>query len=163
MTEVLTGGCQCGAVRYALDMTPFGVHVCHCRMCQKAVGGPFAVICPILKTSFRLTRGEISYFHSSAIARRGFCRDCGTPLSFDYPDAEDMGVLVGSLDHPEKVPPIIQYGNESRVPWYNHLNELPGTHPTYAVDPNGMLEKISRSNRQHPDRDTEVWPPEIVS
>jgi hypothetical protein len=163
MTEVLTGGCQCGAIRYALDMVPFGVHVCHCRMCQKAVGGPFAVICPILKTSFRLTRGTISYFHSSAVARRGFCRDCGTPLTFEYPDAEDMGVLVGSLDHPEQVPPIIQYGNESRVPLYQHLHELPGTHPTYAVDPNGMLEKISRSNRQHPDRDTQSWPLETIS
>ena len=36
---VATGGCQCGAVRYALYAMPEG-SVCHCRMCQKAVGGP---------------------------------------------------------------------------------------------------------------------------
>ena len=46
MTEkrarVHTGGCQCGAVRYALLAEPYDPHICHCRMCQKAFGGPFA-------------------------------------------------------------------------------------------------------------------------
>ena len=37
----LTGGCQCGAVRYRLDAAPTGASVCHCRMCQKAGGAPF--------------------------------------------------------------------------------------------------------------------------
>lgn len=91
-TVVLTGGCQCGAVRYALEEPPQNVHICHCRMCQKAVGGPFAIICPVMKPAFRLTRGAISYFRSSDVGRRGFCRDCGTPLTFDYPDGDDIGV-----------------------------------------------------------------------
>ena len=46
MTEarepVHTGGCQCGAVRYALYAEPTNPHVCHCRMCQKAFGNVFA-------------------------------------------------------------------------------------------------------------------------
>jgi hypothetical protein len=157
MGEVFTGGCQCGAVRYAVDLAPAGVHVCHCRMCQKAVGGPFAVICPVLKCHFRVTRGEMAFFSSSDVARRGFCRDCGTPLCFDYPDAEDIGLLAGTFDHPELFPPVIQYGNESRVPWYTELHRLPGDRPTYADDP-VMLSRISGSNRQHPDHDTADWP-----
>jgi hypothetical protein len=157
-TAVLTGGCQCGAVRYALDRQPENVHVCHCRMCQKAVGGPFAVICPVLKSAFRVTRGTISYFHSSDVARRGFCRDCGTPLTFEYPDADDVGVLGGTLDEPDRAPPVIQYGNESRVSWYGGLTTLPGDHPTYADNPQ-MLQRISSTNRQHPDHDTGHWTP----
>ncbi|UXN73340.1 GFA family protein [Devosia sp. A8/3-2] len=102
-------------MRYALDQQPQNVHVCHCRMCQKAVGGPFAIICPVQKTAFRVTRGTLSYFKSSDIARRGFCNVCGTPLTFDYPDADDLGVLVGTLDEPDRAPPENQYGNESRV------------------------------------------------
>lgn len=161
MSEVrLTGGCQCGAVRFAVTAQPEGVHVCHCRMCQKAVGGPFTVICPVQKTDFHVTRGEIAWFQSSALAQRGFCRDCGTPMIFDYPWAADIGVLAGAFDHPELVPPQVQYGNESRVPWYNHLNELPGDKPTYSVDPEGRLPRIKATNRQHPDHDTDVWPDE---
>ena len=153
---VLTGGCQCGAVRYALDQQPVNVHVCHCRMCQKAVGGPFAVICPVMKTHFRITRGEMSHFHSSDVARRGYCKDCGTPLTFEYPDAEDIGILAGTLDEPDRAPPENQYGNESRVSWYATLQKVPGDRPTYANNPE-MLHRISSTNHQHPDRDTEVW------
>jgi hypothetical protein len=68
--ERLSGGCQCGAVRFVCRSAPFNIHVCHCRMCQKAVGGPFAVICPVMKSDFEVTRGEIAWFHSSAVARR---------------------------------------------------------------------------------------------
>ena len=36
MSEVrLSGGCQCGAIRYEVTMQPEGVHVCHCRMSRK--------------------------------------------------------------------------------------------------------------------------------
>ena len=153
----LTGGCQCGAIRFSCDMAPDNIHVCHCRMCQKAVGGPFAVICPVLKSHFKVTRGSISWFKSSALARRGFCKECGTPMIFEYPEAPDIGVLAGCFDEPDRVPPVIQYGNESRVGWYRHLASLPGEAPTYSVDPEFYLPRITASNRQHPDHDTDAW------
>src|ERR1700709_2553502 len=95
----MTGGCQCGAVRYALFETPES-SVCHCRMCQKAVGGPFAALCRVKTTSFAWTRGEPASFQSSAAAERHFCARCGTPLTFHYLDAEAIEVTTGSLDHP---------------------------------------------------------------
>ena len=158
--NMLTGGCQCGAIRFACDLPPDNVHVCHCRMCQKAVGGPFAVICPVLKTHFRVTRGAFAWFASSDLAQRGFCRDCGTPMIFDYPEFPDIGVLAGCFDNPGAVPPVVQYGNESRVSWFADLTALPGTAPTYAVDPMGYLPRIAASNHQHPDHDTPHWTPQ---
>lgn len=127
-------------------------------MCQKAVGGPFAVICPVQKTAFRVTRGTISYFFSSDVARRGFCSACGTPLLFEYPDiGDDLGVLVGTLDEPDRAPPENQYGNESRVAWYGDLLKVPGERPTYADNPE-MRHRISSTSHQHPDHDTASWP-----
>ncbi|MGO8654417.1 GFA family protein, partial [Rhizobium ruizarguesonis] len=113
---------------------------------------------PVMKPAFRLTRGAISYFRSSDVGRRGFCRDCGTPLTFDYPDGDDIGVLVGTLDHPDRAPPENQYGNESRVSWYANLVQVPGERPTYADNPQ-MLHRISSTNHQHPDHDTDHWSP----
>lgn len=53
------------------------------------------MICSVLKTAFTITRGEISWFHSSDLARRGFCRDCGTPMIFD--DSEHLDCLWAAL------------------------------------------------------------------
>jgi hypothetical protein len=158
MSDTRTGGCQCGAVRYAVEGAPDNVHLCHCRMCQKAVGGPFAVICPVRKSAFRVTRGEIAWFASSDVARRGFCRDCGTPLIFDYPHDQGIGVLAGTLDRPDLVPPVIQYGTETRVPWFDHLPGLPGQ-PIDENDPEGVIQRVRATNHQHPDHDTADWPP----
>lgn len=117
-TPVATGGCQCGKVRYALYVTPENSHVCHCRMCQRATGGLFAALAGGPKSAFEWTRGEPAVFESSNLAQRGFCRDCGTPLSFSYNlSSARFYVTIGSLDEPEAAPIIKQYGIESRLSW----------------------------------------------
>ena len=44
MNHLREGGCQCGAVRYRATSLRQDAHICHCRMCQKAVGGAFAAL-----------------------------------------------------------------------------------------------------------------------
>ena len=65
---VLTGGCQCGAVRFALSAAPVKVSIYHCRMCQKAAGAPFASFADIELGDFAWTRGKPSAFRSSPSA-----------------------------------------------------------------------------------------------
>src|ERR1039458_9626487 len=76
---VATGGCQCGAVRYALYTAPEG-SVCHCRMCQKATGGLFAALAKVETADLVWTRGQPDAFRSSPAACRDFYAACGTPL-----------------------------------------------------------------------------------
>jgi hypothetical protein len=54
---VLTGGCQCGAVRYALYTEPTSADICHCRMCQKAVGNLFMAVAGVPEDQLVWTKG----------------------------------------------------------------------------------------------------------
>ena len=151
---VATGGCQCGAVRYALLSAPEG-SVCHCRMCQKAVGGPFAALAKLPKADVVWTRGRPAVFRSSASGMRGFCSGCGTPLTFAYDDAAHMEVTIGSLDDPAGAPPKRAFGVESRLRWVADL--LPGRLPETRSD---ELPARNRTSRQHPDQETTAdWKP----
>ena len=159
MAEVrIAGGCQCGAVRYALHETPSGPHICHCRMCQKAFGSFFAPLTGVPRDKFELTRGAMSTFASSDKVERGFCVKCGTPLSFRYLDSKRIAVSIGSLDDPAAVMPREQFGIESRMPWFAQLVVLPGDKTT-EMDAPELAAAIKNTSHQHPDHDTAVWPP----
>ena len=151
MNEQLhTGGCQCGAVRYAITGSLSNPHICHCRMCQKAFGNFFAALVGAKRENLAWTRGQPSVFKSSEVVERRFCSACGTPLSFSYDHADRISVSIGSLDHPEEAEPQFQFGIEGRVPFFNKLHELPGSRTEDDVPPE-LLEKLK--SRQHPDRD----------
>ncbi len=155
----ITGGCQCGAVRYALHSEPKYPHICHCRMCQKAFGSYFAALAGgVLKEEFEVTRGTIAKFKSSDEAERGFCAQCGTPLTFAFFTSKWIAASMGSLDHPEAIKPSIQYGIESRMPWFHELAGLPGEATEDDQSVPGRVEHIRATNHQHPDYDTDHWP-----
>jgi hypothetical protein len=146
----ITGGCQCGAVRYALSAKPTDGSICHCRMCQKAVGNYFAAFSGVKCDELTWTRGAPAIFKSSDLVERGFCRDCGTPLSFRYVDTDRIALTVGSFDDPAALEMEIQYGIESRLPAFATLHRLPGT----ATDADVPPERLARlASRQHPDYD----------
>lgn len=126
-TSSITGGCQCGAVRYAMHVERVEKpHVCHCRMCQRAVGNVFAALAGCAKDRLEWTKGQPAFFASSNLAKRGFCRDCGTPLTFAYdaPEAR-IYVTIGSLDDPSLAAIEVQYGVESRIPWVTFCEAVP--------------------------------------
>jgi hypothetical protein len=146
----LTGGCQCGGIRYRLDAAPGG-NICHCRMCQKAGGGPFMAFGGVPNASFVVTRGALSIYRSSDIAERGFCAACGTPLTYRMLGGQSVGVTLGSLDDPRAFAPEKQYGAESRLAWIAAALAAP------EISLSDWLKSkriASIGNRQHPDHET---------
>ncbi len=146
----LTGGCQCGAIRYRLDAEPRGANICHCRMCQKAGGAPFMAFTGVPTTQFVVTHGRIAIFASSDIAERGFCSACGTPLTYRGLNDHRISVTIGSLDEPNAVEPTIQLGIESRVNWLMGALGLRSMRTEEWMARNNI---VAIQNRQHPDRE----------
>jgi hypothetical protein len=120
-------------------------------MCQRAVGNLFMATAGVPLDRFAWTRGEPALFQSSSAAERGFCRDCGTPLTFRYLAKDAINVTLGSLDEPARARPIKQHGIESRLPWWRDLFELPGLTTEDDPPPGGLAALVSH---QHRDRDS---------
>ncbi|SIP92572.1 Uncharacterized conserved protein [Rhizobium sp. RU35A] len=157
MSAPLSGGCQCGAVRYRIRGVPANPHLCHCRMCQKAAGNYFLPLGWVARADFTLTRGEPAWFHSSGMVRRGFCATCGTPLFFEPLGGDGLNVTLGALDEPERVKPALQSGQNSRLSFFPALADLPEEAEAISAD---WLAAVAQRTCQHPDHDTADWPPE---
>lgn len=150
--SLILGGCQCGAVRFSANRLE-NPSICHCRMCQKAFGGFYAPLAKAIGLNW--TRGTPKDFRSSNRVTRGFCGDCGTPLTYDYGDG--IEVAIGALDNPEIAAPLAQVNLKDKLSFVDGLHALPIRE--LASDGEEVAFMASIRSHQHPDHDTKIWPP----
>ena len=132
---LLVGGCLCGSVRYEARPQHREGYYCHCRMCQLAFGNTRAAFLNLRKDQVRWTGAAPTWFASSKMARRGFCGRCGTPLSFEFLDSQNMDLSIGSLDDPAQIKPVSHFAVESRIATWHGEDGLPGE----RLDQNAQL------------------------
>jgi hypothetical protein len=149
---VLTGGCQCGAVRYALHEWPQHAHICHCRMCQKAFGSFFGPL--VTSHGVVWTRGAPKHFRSSDKVRRGFCGECGTPLTYEVDGEDSIEVAIGAFDEPTVAAPVLQVNMKDKQPFFDGLTALP-VRTEYSERWMAFMQDLV--SYQHPDHETEKW------
>jgi hypothetical protein len=157
--ERMTGGCQCGALRFETLAPLAAVYVCHCRMCQKSVGGPFAVYVMLPLAAFHWTRGKPAEWASSSLGFRQFCGQCGTPVGYRYiaGDEIDNQFLTGSaFDDYQSIVPTEQVGLESKNHWLDRLPTLP-ERDIGTTTPGNIYATLT--SYQHPDREVADWTP----
>ncbi len=155
-TPFYTGGCQCGAVRFHVEGALGDASVCHCRMCQKASGNFYLPLVSVHEAKLTWTRGEPRRFQSSNHGYRGFCGDCGTPLTYEAPDG--VALTIAAFDDPAEIAPRIQWGIEAKLPYVDTVHTLPGEDTMADQDAASFLADLV--SYQHPDHDTDDWPPE---
>ena len=142
MSTLFTGGCACGAIRYACTAEPLLSLNCHCRDCQQASGTAFAAIMRVPAAAFTVTKGAPRFYmvtgDSGNTVSRGFCSECGSPLFSRLSGMSDVvGVRVGSLDDPRPYHATMDIFVVSAQPWDNMDPELP-KFPSY---PKGVAPK----------------------
>jgi hypothetical protein len=121
------GGCLCGAVRYETTAEPINQRVCHCRLCQKAIGAAFNARVLMRMEDVSLS-GPVGSFNSSETLERLFCQACGATVSSRRVSGGVMGITAGSLDDPSLFAPDMHFWVASKQPWLTLEDGLP-QHP----------------------------------
>lgn len=131
MTKAITGGCRCGAIRYAIDaQAPYETRLCHCRDCQYASGGAFSVVSFFAKDRVSFS-GIAPTTHAvkgsqGLTVRRSFCGKCGTPLFSEVVELPKLiCIKTGTLDQPAAIAPTGHMWFDSKLPWLHLQDALP--------------------------------------
>ena len=124
MTKI-TGGCQCGAVRYEINAEPMVALHCECLDCKKSSGAGHITAGAFPEAAVHITgmlKGYSSPADSGAMTTRGFCPECGGRISFKSSGIPGMlAITAGSMDDPAAISPSIAVYHKRHVGW-DHLD-----------------------------------------
>jgi hypothetical protein len=124
-SETATGGCLCGGVRYRINGPLRNVVNCHCDMCRR-LHGNFGPHSKARKSDIELTEEDgLAWYKSSNVARRGFCRLCGSGLFWEPFDLDKTGIIAGTLDHPTGLKTIGHIFVEGKADFHEIADTLP--------------------------------------
>jgi hypothetical protein len=138
----LTGGCNCGALRFELSEPPLGAVFCHCKRCQKRTGTAFSVSALCAPGSFELI--EEGTARRSWSAGEGwtkeFCSNCGGHVFTTNPEDEELiAVRMGSFDQDPGIRPAAHQFTDYAAPWLpipdDGLPRFPERLPSYEPPP----------------------------
>lgn len=134
--EDLSGGCNCGAVRYRLKAgARLPMYACHCTDCQTRTGSAFSehmlVAESDLEVSGPLAEGTLTQ-HSGAVSTVYGCKRC---LARIYATSDRRGSFAslrcGTLDNSAMLTPAAHLWISSMQPWIT----LPADAPTHQTQP----------------------------
>ena len=117
----LTGGCNCGAVRFEVTEPLVSAGYCHCTRCQHRTGTSSAIGARIAPGSFELLAGE-ELIREWAPPGGGmvkvFCSDCGGQLwSADPDESEAKSIRLGAFDSDPGIRPSARQFTDFAVAW----------------------------------------------
>ncbi|MEX0303676.1 MAG: GFA family protein [Leisingera sp.] len=127
---LVRGRCLCGHLSFEVTEAAVGSGYCHCRFCQRFTGAPAFSWTAFPANAVHFGPAAPKWFDSSPIARRGFCPQCGSALSYQLmkPEVSSFMVLsTMSLERPEDFAPTWHAGIESKMPWFDLADDLPRT------------------------------------
>ncbi|MEM7312340.1 MAG: GFA family protein [Planctomycetota bacterium] len=119
------GGCLCGAVRYEVRGSLRDIVNCHCSMCQRQHGN-FGPHSKARKENITITKDDgLEWYTTSDVARRGFCRLCGSGLFWEPFELDATGIVAGSLDVPTGLKTIGHIFVGEKSDFYEIVDDLP--------------------------------------
>jgi hypothetical protein len=119
MSEMYSGRCLCGAVRFEAKGPPKWVRWCHCESCRRHSGAPSNVFVSFEKEAVSVVEGTITEFNSSPGVSRGFCARCGSTLTCSNVKLPtETHFYVGAFERAAELAPKGQLFAGERLPWF---------------------------------------------
>ena len=125
-TAIREGRCLCGAVRYRVRGDPLWAVQCHCESCRRATSAAFATYAGFPRERFEILTGEPAIYRSSPGVVRRFCRQCGSPITYEgerWPT--ETHIFVCSLDDTTALLPTAHVHTDEQLPWVHLGDDLP--------------------------------------
>lgn len=137
MSDPFTGGCACGAVRYAIVGEPLVMNDCQCRHCQQRSGTGHGSYLTFKDAEVTLT-GEARRWEVTGdlgtLKSHAFCPACGAPVYLAFPAMPDLfTVHAASLDDPARYAPTATLFTARGPAW----DPVPPGHTRFAGMPTG--------------------------
>jgi len=114
----ITGGCNCGAVRFEVS-EPFAASMyCHCTRCQRRTGTAASVNGRTTPEAFTIVQGEDrirSWDPPAGGAAKFFCGDCGSALFSRSPGS--IGIRLGAVDGDPGIRPAYRQYTAYAAAW----------------------------------------------
>lgn len=139
MSDLHTGGCRCGAVRFQVAAEPQHISYCHCADCRQATGAPVSAFVgfPADAASFG---GDAPRTYINGPVTRSFCGTCGSPIAYvDSRIGDAVYFMLGAMDAPHDYKPTQHAYVREQLPFV-HM-------------PDGLLRHVRNSVTRHEDPD----------
>ena len=112
MSELpLTGGCNCGAVRFEVTEPLPIASYCHCKRCQRRSGAAASASAHPAPGSFRIVAGkdQLTVWQPEVGGAKWFCGVCGSHIYANNPSHPDsIGIRLGAFDDDPGVRPSVR-------------------------------------------------------
>ena len=116
----ITGGCNCGTVRYEVTTELLGASYCHCRRCQRRSGAAASPSAHAAVESFRVVAGDdvLKRLKPEDGGEKWFCGVCGSSIfARNDKHPEWIAVRMGTFDSDPGVRPSVRSWVGSAATW----------------------------------------------
>ena len=117
----LSGGCNCGEVRYKITQPVLTAYICHCHLCQKRTGSAFSMSIVVPAGGFQVVNGLPArterQLENGGRNVSHVCPACHSRTHTQREGRATVNVRAGTLDDTGWIRPVAQFWTDSAQPW----------------------------------------------
>lgn len=124
-TRTLSASCLCNGVSITIKGEFRPVINCHCIQCAKTHGNYASYTSILEKNIIYKSKKTLKWFKSSAKAKRGFCKSCGSSIFFKRYGSRAISISAGLFRNPSKLKTISHIYVKNKRDYYKIFDNLP--------------------------------------